>query len=178
MGSTLRRARRALNRVMPRRYRDALLFVDDNAGWIVDEIARQLKARLPPPIKCDITADGWSAARGCRLHFLNRVWAWNDRVLEQIDASNQLIGVWWHGRFDSPDAATQAALARLQTHHHRFARFQVTCSSARETLDAAGVPSDRVVTLPIGVELTRFRPPSSDEGAAARRALGIADGVF
>jgi glycosyltransferase involved in cell wall biosynthesis len=176
MGSALQRARRAISKVAPARHRDTLLFVVDDAGWIVDEIAKQLQSHLPAGVKSAIVSHGWEGARGCTVHFINRIWAWNDTVLDRVHPSNRLVGVWWHGRFDAEDQATRQALARLRASHQRFARFQVTCTSARQTLEAAGVSSDRIVTLPIGVDLRMFRPPADLAARrAARRALGIPD---
>lgn len=117
-------------------------------------------------------------ARDCTIHFIDRAWAWSDGVLDRVDPSNHLIGVWWHGRLDSPDPIIQSSLRRLSAQHHRFTRLQVTCSSGRQTLEALGVPSERIVTLPIGVDLRTFRPPLEDAfRSVARRELGVADGV-
>lgn len=52
--------------------------------------------------------------------------------------------------------------------------IQVTCSSGRETLLALGVPAGKIVQLPEGVDLERFRPAAdSAVRTRARRALGI-----
>lgn len=146
----------------------------DGAGWILDEIAGQLDAHLPASVRRRILSRDLWRARSCTLHFLNRVWAWSDGLLDGIDGSNRLIGVWWHGQPDSPEPGTQDGLRRLAHLHPRFARFQVTCSAARRTLDAAGVPATKIVTLPIGVDRKIFQPPEGDAArSAARRALGI-----
>jgi glycosyltransferase involved in cell wall biosynthesis len=116
-------------------------------------------------------------ARDCTIHFLNRIWAWRDGVLDLVHPSNRLIGVWWHGRLDSPDPGMQAALERLRALHGRFARLHVTCASGRRTLEAIGVPEEKIVTLPIGVDLETFRPVLHDQARlAARRALDVRDG--
>ncbi|MSO55879.1 MAG: glycosyltransferase [Acidobacteria bacterium] len=155
-----------------------MLLVADAAGWILDEVARQLLTNMPLAIgRCSVSAD-WITARDCTLHFIDRAWAWNDGVLDRVDPSNRLITVWWHGRLDSPDPIIQASLRRLGAQHDRFTRLQVTCSSGRQTLEALGVPSEKIVTLPIGVDLTTFRPSPGDQSrSVARRALGVGDGT-
>jgi glycosyltransferase involved in cell wall biosynthesis len=160
-----------------RRPKGALLLVVDDAGWIIDEIAQQLAARLPPALECQTVSGEWTSARDCTVHFINRTWAWTDGVLDRAHPSNRLIGVWWHGRADSPDPAMQAALRRLAGLHHRFDRIQVTCSIARRTLETIGVPEPKIVTLPVAVDLSRFQPPRDDAArVAARDTLGVAPG--
>jgi glycosyltransferase involved in cell wall biosynthesis len=173
--SIIQRAIQGLGRL--RRPKGALLLVVDDAGWILDEIGQQLAPRLPHGLNCQTVSGEWIAARDCTVHFLNRVWAWTDGVLDRAHPSNRLIGVWWHGRADSPDPAMQAALRRLSDLHHRFDRIQVTCSIARRTLEAIGVPLAKIVTLPVGVDLLRFRPVVDEAAkAAARRKLGVGEG--
>ena len=169
---------RALKRVVQRRPEGTLLFVGDGAGWILDEVAQQLEEHLSPAFGCRAVSDNWMKARGCTIHLIDRAWASIDGVLDRVDPSNRLIGVWWHGRLDSPDPVIQAALRRLKAHHSRFTRVQVTCSSGRGTLEALGVPSEKIVTLPVGVDLKIFRPPLEDASrSAARRVLGVGDGI-
>ena len=150
------------------------MLVADEAGWILDEVAQQLARHMPADVGgCSLSPD-WLSAKDCTIHFLDRAWAWSDGILDRVDASNRLIAVWWHGRLDSPDPTIQASLRRLRDAHHRFARLQVTCSSARQTLEALHVPPEKIVMLPVGVDLGMFQPPSDDAARrTARQALGI-----
>jgi len=167
--------RRLLGRLLPSgRPHGAVLLVVDDAGWILDEVAQHLIAHAPAVLGCRAVTHEWMGARHCILHFINRVWAWTDSVLDGVHPSNDLIGVWWHGRLDSEDRAMQAAHDRVRRLHGRFRRFQVTCSIARETLLGLGVPAAKIVMLPIGVDLKTFHPPASaDIRLAARRTLGV-----
>lgn len=156
-----------------------VLLVVDAAGWILDEVARQLLANLPSELGCRAVSSDWARARRCTIHLLDRAWAWNDGLFDGLDPSNQLIGVWWHGRLDSPDPIILGSLRRLREQHERFARLQVTCSSGRETLETIGVPAEKVVMLPVGVDLAAFGPPGQlSDRAAARRALGLPDNAI
>lgn len=172
-------AGRVLRRLAPGPRPDGeLLLVVDAAGWILDEVAHQLLAHLNEP-GCRAVSSEWTRARRCTIHLLDRGWAWNDGVFDGVDPSNQLIGVWWHGRLDSPEPIIQAALGRLRAQHTRFARLQVTCSSGRETLEALGVPAGKIVTLPVGVDLAAFGPPRQlSDRLEARRALGLPDNAI
>src|SRR5208337_163579 len=47
-----------------------------------------------------------------------------------------------------------------------------------DSLAAAGVDRQRTTVVPSGVDCERFRPPTPEDRAAARGALGISKGVF
>ena len=118
-------------------------------------------------------------ARNCIIHFVNRMWAWSDHFLDTVDSSNSLIGLWWHGRLDSEESEYQVLLDRARRAHPRFVRLHVTCSIARETMLTLGVPEEKLVLLPMGLNLNRFRPPrSSGERERMRKVLGVPSGAI
>jgi len=151
-----------------------LLLVTDGIDWIVDEIAKNLRASLSSEFSSTVVTSEWQDARNCTIHFINRAWAWSDGVLDAADPSNRLIGLWWHGRVDSPKPDMQAALERARRLHSRFTRMQVTCSIGKETMLAVGVPEEKIVLLPMGIDLKRFHPPlSSADREGMRNRLGV-----
>lgn len=134
-----------------------LLLVSDGAGWILDEVANQLMQRLPVTLRPMVdTTWQWKRARHSIIHFIERSWAWNNGVIEQAHHSNTLIGLWWHGRLDSDDPVIQKGLRSVAEFHPRFARIQVPTSIAQTTMLSIGVPQEKVVFLPEGVDLKRF----------------------
>jgi glycosyltransferase involved in cell wall biosynthesis len=154
-------------------YRRRLLLVADEAGWILDEIAERVLQGVPASFNACLESRDWASARDCTIHFISRPWAWSDGVLDRVDRSNRLIGLWWHGRADSPDPTMRTALDRLRRVHDRFARVQVTGSIGRDTLRSIGVPAEKIVVLPEGVDVEMFRPATGASRAAMRQALGI-----
>src|SRR5215218_2385185 len=149
------RAMAAARHVWPHRHR--LLLVVDEAGWILDEVGSRLAEHLPRTLRARVVGRDWISARDCTIHFVNRPWAWSDGVLDRAHPSNRLLGLWWHGRADTPEPQLRAALDRLRHLHARFDRIQVTCSSGRQTLVAIGVPPSKIVQLPEGVDVQLFR---------------------
>ncbi len=155
--------------------RNRVLLVSDNAGWVLDQIADGLTAHLPSALRATMASPGDGVdARRCVIHFVNRLWAWQDGLLDRVHPSNRLVGLWTHGHLDSPQADIQASLDRIRRLHARFARLQVACSRARETMLAIGVSLEKIVFLPFGVDLRRFRPPDTPaERERVRARLGI-----
>ena len=166
--------RRLGRQVWPHRRR--LLLVVDDAGWILDEVGEALRRHLPEHLRACTVGSDWNTARHCSIHFINRAWAWGDGLLDRVHPSNRLLGLWWHGGPDSPDPVLRNALKRLSLVHERFDRIQVTCRIGRETVRGAGVPDEKIVVLPEGVDLQVFRPaPPPAARASLRAKLGIAD---
>lgn len=176
-GIRARRFRTAIGRVARAIWvhRGRLLLVVDEAGWVIDDIGQALSRHLPSRLRARVVGAGWTDARNCTIHFIDRPWAWRDGVLDHVHPSNRLLGLWWHGRLDSPDVQTQAGLHRLRRIHNRFARIQVTCTIGRDTLLALGVPPEKIVQLPEGINLAQFQRRDTGARAQMRRRLGIAD---
>lgn len=152
-----------------------ILLVSDGAGWILDEVAAQLASRLPANVRArvDIQND-WRRARRSIIHFIERNWAWHANVIDKAHASNQLIGLWWHGQVNSPDPNIQFGLQQVLKSSARFSRIQVPTSIARDTLVSIGVPEGKLVLLPEGVDTSRFVPAESPEtGRRLREKYGI-----
>ncbi len=73
-------------------------------------------------------------------------------------------------------SATALGRLRLRATVARAEAFVAISGPIREELRAAGVPEERILSIPNGVDLERFRPAAADERAALRRALGLPDG--
>lgn len=157
---------------------DRLLLVTDGSGWIIERVAQSIRANVPPAFRARVVQHEWAQARRSIVHFVNRSWAWADRVLADVHPSNRLIGLWWHGSLDSKDPEMQEALARAGREHAAFARMQVTCGIGRETMLAVGVPEKKLVLLPEGVDLRVFRAARPGERDEMRRKLGVSPGAI
>src|SRR3989338_4117756 len=119
--------------------RRQILLVTDEAGWILDSVARNLCSSISGfPVR--VVGNEWRHARDCIIHFINRPWAWADGVLDEVHPSNSLIGLWWHGTLDSQEPGIQQGLRRLQRLHPRFKRIQVTCAIGRQTMRKLNIP--------------------------------------
>ncbi len=57
----------------------------------------------------------------------------------------------------------------------RVDRFVVISSDIDDELSSIGIPADRRMLIPNGVDLTRFRPATPEDRAASRQALGFGD---
>jgi glycosyltransferase involved in cell wall biosynthesis len=156
-----------------------VVLVTDQAGWILDEVAQALRARLPQDLDATVVSEGWQSARRCTIHFLDRRWLSGHTHLDAIHPSNRIVGLWWHGQPQSVEPGLREGFERLPALHPRFARMQVSCAAGRAAMRAAGVPEAKIVELPEGVDTRAFRPAASAaEREAVRRDLAIPEGAF
>jgi len=88
--------------------------------------------------------------------------------------SNRYIVTYFHGKpEDGPEAARNleevlGSLARLE-------RIVTAAAVTEKRLLSWGVPREKLVRIPIGVDLGLFHPPSAEERLSLRRQLGIPD---
>jgi len=87
--------------------------------------------------------------------------------------------IFWHTHSSRPEAdhppvrPTLRTLARFRLAGRRVERFLTVSQALADELIALGAPRARVTAVPNAIDLTRFRPPSDGERAAARAELGL-----
>lgn len=151
----------------------------DCAGWILDQVAFGLAANLPPECRPGISG-------GPDLHFLRRKVI---HFLAQFDVfgggrsrglhrSNRLVATWWHGMADSKDPSLREAFASVADAADSLDRITVTCSIYEKVLRSAGVRDDRLLVLPLGTDLRRFKRPTKEQRIQARQRFGIPRDAF
>jgi len=152
-------------------------WVGEGVDWVIDwyalKVIQHLEASFGLP--CELTAH----CRGVRqqvVHFASRN-AYFSKDGESLHATNRAVLTWFHGSETDPDPENQRMIRLLPRHAARFAAIVTASSIVRHRLLAWGVPEPQVRVVPLGVDLSVFRPPTPDERAAVRRRLGIPAGA-
>ncbi len=160
--------------------KDRLVLVSDGAGWIFDEVTTALAENLPAQAEAFVSKRSeWKLARDSVLHFVERSWAWEDKVLDAAHPSNKLIALWWHGKTDSKDEIILGGLKRIKQYQERFALIQVPTSIARDTMLEIGIPKEKIVLLPEGLSCKDFeRDPDGQRRFRVRSEWGIPQNAF
>lgn len=88
--------------------------------------------------------------------------------------ANRYVTSFFHGKpEDGPEIARH--IDRFLTSVPRLSRIVTSASIVEQRLLDWGVPRDKLVRIPIGVDTELFIPPSDRQRAAARADLGIAE---
>ena len=149
-----------------------------------------LAAELPSDVACwAIGAKGRSRAAALRLAGVARRWrpaiiharntnTWADALVAGVLNPRSKVILGFHGLDHA--GGFPGGTRRLARWAVRLgAAFASVSESGRSRLvEELGVPSARIALLPNGVDAARFRTPTVQESAAARRALGVQSGEF
>lgn len=180
LGQSAHSARTLLKRRMGMAAPPSIYFVVPQANWVVDWIGKQIteevRQQFDAPARLTFTATG---IRGQILHYgalgsfvssLAQPWNDHNRVIATIfhgDRSHT------HSAIDEPQLA--AHVEQLIEHAHATERIVTACSIMAGRLRAWGIPAQKVVQIPLGIELDHFTPAAPDQRRALRRRLGVPD---
>jgi glycosyltransferase involved in cell wall biosynthesis len=161
--------------------RGRLFVVGDRLGWSIDDDRTRLVAtarRL-----------GYGVGPNALLRFMRRQAVFQHNHFNALqprwlESSHRLGLSYFHGRpgtdgYPEFDRAYQA----LRAHADRIDRVQVTHAEMEELVVAAGVPRERVFTIPIGIDIEHFpvvqREPRHGFviGSFVKDGVGMGDGL-
>ena len=146
-------------------------YVTDNAKWSFHWDAQYITNELNrvANIETEVTRKPWRL-RGKIIHFGDRYCFFNGPT-DRLAARNTLFLTWFHGQRDDP--AMAPLFEQLLQQQGNIERIVTTCSMSHDELVATGVEAERIATIPLGIDLERFRPCGVDRKLAIRRDLGI-----
>jgi glycosyltransferase involved in cell wall biosynthesis len=148
-------------------------FVIENADWAIRWVGEHICGeieRLSPNTAAVTTRPEWLTNRV--VHFGSQyMWlSWG----RAMSAENRYVTSFFHGKpEDGPEVARH-----IDAFLHSVPRLSRVVTANRiveQRLLDWGVPRDKVVRIPIGVDTAMFTPPGVAARKAARTALGIAD---
>jgi glycosyltransferase involved in cell wall biosynthesis len=92
---------------------------------------------------------------------------------------NRLGVAYLHGRPGTPSHPEfDTCYETVRGRHEELDRVQVSNCAMEALVLGAGVASEKVFRIPIGVDIARFRPRDADSRAAARTELGLPGSAF
>jgi glycosyltransferase involved in cell wall biosynthesis len=153
-----------------------LFAVGDAAGWSTREDAKHLE-RTAGRLGYALGADRWARFASRQSVFLTSHFDALGR--RWLDSSHRLGTAYLHGRPGTPGAPEfDDAFEALRRHAERLARVQVTHAEMHELVLAAGVPSQRVFRIPIGIDLEHFPLATPESRARAREVFDLPMSAF
>lgn len=148
-------------------------YVAENADWVIRWIGERLRDDInavEPGTMGVTTAPHRLASRV--THFGSQyMWtAWGPHLA----ASNRHVVSFFHGkREDGPDVSRH--IDEFLASVPRLSRIVTGARLIEQRLLTWGVPPDKVVQIPIGVDTKIFHPPTAEQRRTARARLGISD---
>jgi len=153
--------------------RDPRIFITTETRWATYWVGwylhRYLRERYPVRLT---VATGTFAC--CRVHYTTPNLFFGNP--EAVHPSAELVVSWWHGSRRTP--GFEERIKRLPETSARFRWMVTSCRIVEEDLLSYGVPREKLVRIPLGVDTTLFVPPTGDERRDARRRWGVPEDRF
>ena len=162
-----------LHRTLTSFWRRDIYYVTDGADWSIYWDAYYITMGLKECL--GLPAHVITDHRGLRnqiIHFGNR-YAYLNGTFNSLHPSNQVFLTWFHGDPADPNLTMQRHFAVLPEVVGNVQKLVVTCRISREVLVKLGIPGTKIATIPLGVDLARFFPPTAESRLSARATLGI-----
>ena len=176
--SVVRHGARSFASALTRRWpsHSRLFLVGERVSWSIDHDLVELAAiaaKLGVPIgprRLLSAARDQAAFYGSQFALLREPWK---------PSPHRLATAYFHGRPETPGFPEFDECFRvLRAHHRELARVQVTHSEMHDLVLSSGIDPSKVFRIPIGINMTYFRPQTADSRSAARSALELPEGAF
>ncbi|MBX3048314.1 MAG: glycosyltransferase family 4 protein [Anaerolineales bacterium] len=109
------------------------------------------------------------------VHF-GSLWEIQAGLQRSVMRDNYVVGTIFHGI--RGDASFENALAKIVQQQDQFLKLHTASTIMEERFKAWGISPDKIVNIPLGVDLQTFHPSSEEARRAARERLGIPQNVF
>ena len=153
-----------------------LFVLGDRGGWSVDEDAEHLAATARR-LGIEVAPSRWARFAGRQAVFHTSQF---EAILPRwLDSSHSLGVAYLHGRPGTPGMPEfDRCFEALRSRPERFGRIQVTHAEMHELALSAGIRSERVFRIPLGIDLEQFTLGDPARRAWAREALGLPATAF
>lgn len=146
-------------------------YVGENADWVIRWIGERLRDEI------ELFAPGTMATTTRPQRLAHRVAHFGSQYMwtawgKHLSASNRHVVSFFHGkRSDGP--AVSAHIDQFLESVPRLSRIVTGARLIEQRLLDWGVPREKIVHIPIGVDATLFQPATPEQRDAARARLGL-----
>lgn len=169
--------RSLLSLASPRlRNQPGLYYVAPFVNWVLDWEAHYITRNVKELFGLDTHVIRSARNLAGQLVHYGSLWDTLANVDAKHNRRNTVISTIFHGHIDSPEFSD--AFNKILQFQDRFARLHTASTIMFKRFLEWGAPSEKVVCIPLGVDLERFKPATTEERLARRRELGIPENAF
>jgi len=154
-----------------------LFYIVETTDWSVKWDGNYITSNLRSPGL--LSAQTTTTSRGIRdqiIHFGAKQDYLLSRRWEKVHKSNKVVFSWFHGNKEAPDPLTQRMIAALPEATKRASFVHTSCKISKTRLVEYGLPEEKVVVIPLGVDLGRFNSVDNHRKQILREGIGIPTG--
>ena len=128
-----------------------LFYITEVRGWATKQIGQYLVSNLPPQVQA-VSTYHFKNIKHQVIHFgaKQQYLLWEN--WKKLHPSNKVVLTWYHGR---NSAYMTLSLIRAAS---RISFIHTSCSISRDFLIKRYIPEEKIVKIPLGVDLNIFRP--------------------
>lgn len=166
-----------LNNILSSRIKEPyhlLIYVTESADWVIKQVGIDITRYLNEQKL--LTARATTTYRGVRnqiIHFGSRNLFLSTGAYERVNTSNRIVFSWFHGSEQDKSPSNLAMIKALPQASQKADMVHTSCTISRGNLIKWGVPSDKIVVVPLGIDLKAFQPVSKERKGDIRQELGL-----
>ncbi len=174
----LRRLRQVVEGELSGRLNQRVHYVSDASNWSFKWDAHYITQGMDRHLDGNVavTTDPWNL-RHQIIIFGNR-YPWFFGPRHRLHPSNRVVVTWFHGDLSDREAAMQKMFAQLPQVFDSVDRVVVTCDHSMQVLTGQGVAEEKLIKIPLGVDLETFTPAAADQRQKIRKSLDIPADAF
>lgn len=156
----------------------ALYFVVPQANWVIDRVGEAVAAELRH--QYGLSTHLTFTATGIRGQILNygALGSFVGSLTKSWNEHNRVVTTIFHGDRKGDEAQAIEQVEQLIAHADVPDIIVTACSLMVQRLLTWGIPQQKVVQIPLGIELTHFTVATPAHRQAIRQRLGIPDGAI
>jgi len=169
---------RATLQTLGYRFRKQLYYVAPEANWSIDWDAHYITNGVSEQfdLKAQVVSDPrWLV--GQIVHY-GSLWAFLGNLKGSQLRNNTNVVTVFHGNPDDKRLGFSEPFQKLMNHQASIHRLVVSNRIMAERFLGLGFAEERIVRVPLGVDLSIFRPGTMEERSALRQRLGIPEDAF
>jgi glycosyltransferase involved in cell wall biosynthesis len=154
----------------------SLYYVVPGVNWVLDWVGQYVTTNVQSQhgLKALVVRSA-SKLRGQVVHY-GSLWDLTANIDKAHHGRNWTVGTIFHGQKNQTGFTT--AISKLLEKQASFEKIHTASRIMEQRLLEWGIPAKKVVRIPLGVDLERFRPANADQRKVARKALGIGEDVI
>jgi glycosyltransferase involved in cell wall biosynthesis len=150
-----------------------LLIVGDNAGWSVDDDARDLKhfaEKLGIPSHI-VGRTPWNIVQA--VHYTSQF----SLELDIYKSKHRISVDYYHGRPETQESFRKCFEA-LKRHHKEITRVRVSNKEMESLIKSSGINPEKVMRIPLGIDTNVFQPVTPEARPISRLNLDIPENAI
>lgn len=148
--------------------KNQLIYVIESADWVIKWVGLQISRALVKNglIKADVRTTG-KGLKNTLIHFGSINTILGKKGVVDIDESNKVVLTWYHViNNDKRIRFIPDLLKRVDI-------FHTASNNTKDKLIKLGIPPDRIIVIPLGINLNHFKPVDKNKKNEMRKKLNL-----